>query len=133
LDLPFSKTDYLQEIIKRFGNTAIGDTVARICADGMVKFPIFIRPTLEGCLKQGIMPVYSIRSIASWYVFALHVDAGKIGFEYIEPAWDDLKGLLGTDNFVLNQQLWGELPKTYPEFADTLRQEIKEMESKWPV
>ena len=133
LDLPFSKTDYLQEIIKRFGNTAIGDTVARICADGMVKFPIFIRPTLEGCLKQGIMPVYSIRSIASWYVFARHVDAGKIGFEYIEPAWDDLKGLLGTDNFVLNQQLWGELPKTYPEFADTLRQEIKEMESKWPV
>jgi len=133
LELPFSKSDYLEKIVQRFGNVAIGDTVARICADGMVKFPIFIRPTLESCLKQGIMPIHSIRSIASWYVFALHVDAGKIGFKYIEPNWNDLKAMLGTDGFITSLQLWGELPATYPEFADTLRHEIVEMESKWPV
>jgi len=133
LELPFSKTDYLQDIVERFGNAAIGDTVARICADGMVKFPIFIRPTLEGCLKQGIMPSNAIRSIASWYVFALHVDAGKIAFDYVEPSWKDLKAMLGTDAFVTNQQLWGDLPSTYPEFADTLRHEITQMESKWPI
>lgn len=133
LALPFSKSDYLQEIIQRFGNAAIGDTVARICADGMAKFPIFIRPTLEGCLEQGITPVYAIRSIASWYVFARHVDAGSIGFDYVEPSWSDLKAMLGTDAFITNRQLWGDLPATYPEFADTLRREIVEMESKWPV
>jgi len=133
LDLPFSKTDYLQNIVQRFSNVAIGDTVARICADGMAKFPIFIRPTLEGCLKQGITPTYAIRSIASWYVFALHVDAGKLGFDYTEPAWPELKALLGTGAFITNRQLWGDLPTTYPEFAATLRQEIKDMESKWPV
>jgi len=133
LELPFSKSDYLEKIVQRFGNVAIGDTVARICADGMVKFPIFIRPTLESCLKQGIMPIHSIRSIASWYVFAQHVDAGKIEFKYIEPNWDDLKAMLGTDDFITSLQLWGELPATYPEFADTLRHEIVEMESKWPV
>lgn len=133
LALPFSKDDYLQKIILRFGNAAIGDTVARICADGMVKFPIFIRPTLESCLEQGIMPVYSIRSIASWYVFALHVDAGKIPFKYIEPGWNDLKAMLGTAAFITDRQLWGDLPATYPEFAETLQREIVEMESKWPV
>jgi mannitol-1-phosphate/altronate dehydrogenase len=133
LALPFSKEEYLQQIKLRFGNVAIGDTVARICADGMVKFPIFIRPTLEGCLKQGVVPTYSIRSIASWYVFALHVNVGNIDFEYVEPNWTDLQALLGTDAFVTNRQLWGDLPVTYPEFADTLRHEIKEMESKWPV
>ena len=133
LELPFSKTEYLEKIAQRFGNVAIGDTVARICADGMVKFPIFIQPTLESCLQQGILPVYSIRSIASWYVFALHVDAGNIGFEYIEPGWDDLKAMLGTDAFITSRQLWGDLPVNYPEFADTLRQEIKDTESKWPV
>ena len=133
LELPFSKADYLQDIIQRFNNVAIGDTVARICADGMVKFPIFIRPTLESCLKQGILPVYSIRSIASWYVFALHVDAGKIGFDYVEPGWKELKSMLGTEAFITNRQLWGDLPVTHPEFADTLRQEIVDMESKWPV
>ena len=133
LDLPFSKADYLQQIIRRFGNSAIGDTVARICADGMAKFPIFIRPTLQGCLDQGIMPIFSIRSIASWYVFSLHVDAGKIKFDYLEPAWDDLQAMLRTENFLTNRQLWGDLPTSYPAFTDTLRREIAKMESKWPV
>ncbi len=133
LDLPFSKTDYLHEIAQRFGNAAIGDTVARICADGMAKFPIFIRPTLEGCLKQGIMPIYAIRSIASWYVFALHVDKGNIGFEYVEPGWSELQAMLRTEEFLTNKQLWGELPTLYPEFAETLQREIVDMESKWPV
>lgn len=86
LDLPFSNHAYLDQIAQRFSNQAIGDTVARICADGMAKFPIFIRPTLEGCLKQGITPVHSIRSIASWHQFAIHVAAGKIPFAYVEPS-----------------------------------------------
>jgi mannitol-1-phosphate/altronate dehydrogenase len=133
IDLPFSKVDYLAAIATRFGNQAIGDTVARICADGMAKFPIFVRPTIAGCLKQGIVPVFAIRSIASWYVFSRHVAAGKIPFNYVEPSWDDLEALLGTEAFMTNRQLWGDLPETYPEFVATLRQEIKELELKWPV
>lgn len=133
LDLPFSKYDYLQDIAARFANEAIGDTIARICADGMAKFPIFIRPTLAGCLARGAMPVYAIRSIASWYVFARHVAAGKIPFDYVEPDWATLETLLGTDDFVTNRQLWGDLPETYPDFAQTLRQTITELEITWPV
>jgi len=133
LDLPFSKEAYVADIARRFGNKAIGDTVARICADGMAKFPIFIRPTLEGCLKQGITPVFALRSIASWYVFARHVQAGKIPFKYIEPSWDDLQAMLGTDSFLTSRQLWGDLPETYPSFSQTLRREITEMETQWPV
>lgn len=133
IDLPFSKQDYLAAIARRFNNQAIGDTIARICADGMVKFPIFIRPTLEGCLRQGIVPVYAIRSIASWYVFSQHVAAGKIPFKYVEPSWDILKDLLGTGAFLTNRQLWGELPETYPEFVETLRHEISELETSWPI
>jgi D-arabinitol 4-dehydrogenase len=133
LALPFSKEDYLVDIARRFSNQAIGDTVARICADGMAKFPIFIRPTLAGCFEQGIVPVFTIRSIASWYVFARHVDAGKIPFNYVEPSWNVLKALLGTEAFLTNRQLWGDIPETYPKFAETLRREIEELESKWPV
>jgi mannitol-1-phosphate/altronate dehydrogenase len=133
LELPFSKHEYLELIEQRFGNQAIGDTVARICADGMAKFPIFIRPTLAGCLKQSIMPIHSIRSIASWHQFAILAAAGKVDFEYMEPSWDTLKYLLGTDEFVTSRQLWGDLPETYPDFAETLRNELKEMERKWPV
>ena len=133
LDLPFSKADYLDAIDRRFRNEAIGDTVGRICADGMAKFPIFIRPTLEGCLKQGITPLHAIRSIASWYVFATHVAAGNIPFRYVEPSWDELQAMLGTDAFITSRQLWGDLSETYPIFAETLRHEISELEQKWPV
>ena len=133
LDLPFSKAEYLGQITRRFGNIAIGDTVARICADGMAKFPIFIAPTLQGCLAQGIMPVHAIRSIASWHQFARHVQAGKIPFDYVEPSWDDLNEMIGTEAFVTSRRLWGDLPQTYPDFAETLRHEITEMELKWPV
>lgn len=133
LDLPFSKQDYLASITQRFSNRAIGDTVARICADGMAKFPIFIRPTLEGCFKQGIVPIHAIRSIASWYQFARHVAADKIPFKYVEPSWDQLNSMLGQDAFITSRQLWGDLPETYPDFAATLRNAISEMELKWPV
>lgn len=133
LDLPFSKQDYLTSIARRFGNQAIGDTVARISADGMAKFPIFIRPTLAGCLRLGITPQFAIRSIASWYVFARHVAAGKIPFDYVEPSWDALAAMLGKDDFVTSPRLWGDLPQTYPQFTETLRHEITELEAKWPV
>ena len=133
IDLPFSKTAYLDNIADRFKNEAIGDTVARICSDGMAKFPIFIRPTLADCLAQGVMPSFGIKSIASWHTFAKHVAAGRISFEYIEPSWSQLKNLLGTENFILSKQLWGDLPKEYPEFSKALRAEIREMDRSWPV
>ncbi|WP_439155529.1 mannitol dehydrogenase family protein [Yoonia sp.] len=136
IKLPFDKAEYLKSISARFKNGAIADTIARICADGMAKFPIFIRPTLEGCLQQGIMPDCGIAAAASWYVFAKHVAAGRIGFDYLEPGWDLLMPMLsddGKDSFVTSRQLWGDLPVIYPAFADALRAQIKEKETKWPV
>ena len=133
IDLPFSKESYLQKIEQRFGNQAIGDTVARISADGMAKFSIFILPTIEGCLSQGITPHFAIRSIASWHQFARHCAAGNIPFDYNEPSWDVLEPMLGTEEFITSPQLWGNVAETYPIFADILRQEIAEMEMKWPV
>ncbi|MFY0678958.1 MAG: mannitol dehydrogenase family protein [Thalassovita sp.] len=135
-DLPFDKAAYLTEIAARFRNQAIGDTVARICADGMAKFPIFIRPTLASCLAQGVMPAHGIKSIASWYVFAKHVEAGRVPFDYVEPSWSELAQLLSDptrDRFVKSEKLWGDLPETYPDFAQQLRTSIEEMELSWPV
>jgi len=136
IELPFDRNSYLESISTRFKNRAIADTVARICADGMAKFPIFIRPTLKGCLAQGILPTHGIRSISSWYVFARHVAKGRISFDYYEPSWELLRPMLseeGREDFVMSPLLWGELPESFPHFADALREDLKEMESKWPV
>jgi D-arabinitol 4-dehydrogenase len=134
--LPFDKAEYLAEITRRFGNRDIGDTVSRICTDGMAKFPIFIRPTLAGCFAQGIVPHFGIASIASWYVFAKLVEAGKMPTAYVEPSWTELVHLLADptkDRFIHSEKLWGDLPKTYPEFALQLRVSIEEAEKKWLV
>ncbi len=132
-DLPFDTTEYLGAIDRRFKNRAIGDTIARICADGMAKFPLFIRPTLEGCFNQNITPNYAIRSIASWAVFAQHVAADRISFKYVDPRWDELKTLLETDEFVTAPVLWGDIPVKHPAFVERLRAAITELELKWPI
>ena len=137
LDLPFDRAEYLQSIADRFSNAAIADSIARICADGMAKFPIFIRPTLEGCLAQGIVPKAGLRSIASWYVFAKHVAAGNMPFNYLEPSWDTLEDMLqgddGLDAFCTSKLLWADLPDRFQDFSNALRGAIKEMELTWPV
>ena len=133
IDIPFAKDAYQEKTAGRFSNQAIGDTVARICADGMAKFPIFVRPTIEGCFANGIKPKYAIDSIASWYVFARHVQAGKIAFDYIEPSWRELDAMLGNETFLTSEQLWGMIPQDYPEFIEMLQCAITEWEEKWPV
>jgi D-arabinitol 4-dehydrogenase len=135
-DLPFDKGEYLAEITRRFGNRDIGDTISRICTDGMAKFPIFIRPTLEGSFSQGRVPHYGLASIASWYVFAKLVEVGKMPTTYVEPSWAELAHMLADptkDRFIHSEKLWGDLPKTYPEFALQLRVSIEEAEKKWLV
>lgn len=134
LDLPFDKAEYLAGIAARFRNRSIADTIERIAADGFAKFPIFIQPTLAGCLLAGHMPVYGLRSAASWYVFARGVAQGTLALKYAEPNWSALAPLLAPgriDDFTHSAMLWAELPERYQDFAPALRHEIEEMETKW--
>lgn len=136
IDLPFDKSAYLVAITERFGNSAIGDTVERICADGYSKFPIFVRPTLEGCYAAGITPKFGLKSIASWLIFARRAAAGTLDITYAEPNMSALLPLLQPDQidaFVSSEVLWGDLPRNYPDFAPALKSAINEMEKQWPV
>lgn len=134
--LPFDKSEYLDQITARFKNASIGDTLERICADGFLKFPIFIRPTLLGCFSQGILPRAGLSSIASWYVFCKHIEAGKLTIKYAEPYWDNIQALLSSDQleaFASSATLWGKLPQKYSEFTPQLIAAIRKMDVKWPV
>jgi mannitol 2-dehydrogenase len=44
--------EYQNELVRRFSNPAIADTIARLCMDGTSKFPTFIVPSLEDQLKK---------------------------------------------------------------------------------
>lgn len=134
--LPFDKHDYLAQIAARFSNKAIADQLARIIMDGYSKMPVFIRPTMKSCLRQGIMPKNALFCIAGWYVYARRVAAGQMSIPYTEPYWDQLEPLLAKgqeDAFSRHKQLWGDLPETYPQFVTELVAAIDEVETKWPV
>lgn len=134
IELPFDRHDYLQEIADRFGNRAIADDLARICMDGWSKMQIFIRPTLEGCLKQGIDPIYGYDCVASWYVYARRVAAGTMPVAYVEPFWDSLVPFLEIgreEDFARCAALWADLPNAYEGFAPGIVKAIGKMEEKW--
>ncbi|MEU5363882.1 mannitol dehydrogenase family protein [Streptomyces sp. NPDC005925] len=44
---------YAREVLTRFGNPALPDTVARVAGDGAVKIPAFVRATADELLRGG--------------------------------------------------------------------------------
>lgn len=136
IDVPFDTQVYLDTVTDRFKNAHIADSVERICADGFAKFPIFIAPTLRGCLLQAIPPTFAYRSIASWYVFAKRVINGQLDVHYQEPNLDALRPLVAegnTEAFISSPVLWGDMPLAFPGFKPDLLSAIKEMERAWPM
>lgn len=136
LELPFDRKAYMEEIANRFANPSIADALERICMDGWSKMPIYIRPTLESCLAQGINPEHTLNCIASWVIYARRARDGQLQHTYVDPFWDDLLPLLapGAENsFATNKQLWTDLPERFEHFAPALVGAIKEMEQQWQI
>lgn len=136
MDLPLDKVEYLAKIAKRFSNSAIADQLERICMDGFSKMPVFIRPTLESCLKQGITPINGYDCVASWYVYARRTASGNMPIPYHETYWNLLEPLLKAGQeteFAHSKRLWADLPTQYPGFVEGLTNAITEMEKQWPV
>lgn len=134
-ETPVDLHKYKDVTKSRFSNKNIADAVARICADGASKFPIFILVTLESAYAQGIMPESALKGVASWYVFMRHVAKGKIGFSYVEPKWESLLPLLSEGQekaFAESAMLWGELPKNHPKFTEQLLEAIHVMNERFP-
>ncbi len=46
--------EYYQTIVTRFSNEAVGDTIPRLCFDGLNRQPKFILPVIEDGLAQGL-------------------------------------------------------------------------------
>lgn len=135
LALPFDKFDYFRGIAQRFQNRSIADSIERIAADGFAKFPIFILPTIRGCLEAGTIPRFALRSAASWYVFCRRIADGSLKLNYNEPSWDILLPLLAegnVDRFARSTMLWADVPEKFEGFAPALIHEIEEMEKSWP-
>lgn len=57
-DSPIDLAAYRDIIESRFSNQHIGDTVERICMDGVSKFPIFVLPRMKGTVDRRLVPIH---------------------------------------------------------------------------
>ncbi|MGY0400198.1 MAG: mannitol dehydrogenase family protein, partial [Ostreibacterium sp.] len=133
---PINLFEYRDMIKQRFGNANISDSVARICMDGVSKYPIYILPTIVGNYQLGVTPNAALQGVASWYVFMRHVLAGNIPFDYIEPMWNWVKPMLleGKEKeFARSSVLWGSLPEESSSFVSHLTEAINKMMDRFPI
>jgi D-arabinitol 4-dehydrogenase len=104
--------------------------------DGGSKFPIFLLPVIEWHLSKGETPEFSLKAIASWYIFLCQVITNKVTFEYVEPKWSMLTPFLvegGELGFAKDSELWGDIPQKYPDFVDGVIKEIQAMKEQYQI
>lgn len=77
--------DYIDRLLLRFANPAIGDQIARLCQDGTAKFPKFVLPTVREQLRRGGPVELASLALAGWVQYLL--GAGPDGRQ-LDPAPD---------------------------------------------
>ena len=67
LELPGDAVvEYRQALLARFSNPRMGDQLARIAADGSVKLPVRILPTVRAERAAGRLPLGGATTLAAW-------------------------------------------------------------------
>ncbi|ANT59162.1 mannitol dehydrogenase [Salipiger sp. CCB-MM3] len=89
----FTPPAYLELIEERFGNTAVKDTIRRLCLDGSNRQPKFIVPSIADGLRKGASVEGLALESALWcrYCFGTFEDGTVI--EPNDPNWSALTAL----------------------------------------
>lgn len=78
---------YKQTLIERFGNRSVSDQIARLCFDGISKFPVYVVPNLVKMIRDG-KPLDRVAYLIAAYRHYLkyHRDDNGAEFDIAEPA-----------------------------------------------
>src|SRR5699024_6001205 len=105
---------YRHQLIARFGNAAIKDTLARLCAESSDRIPKWLLPVVREQLATGGEIHRSAAIVASWARYAEGVDEQGGPIEIVDRLADQLRAIAGhnRDNptaFIENRELFGDL------------------------
>lgn len=92
--------EYKTTLIERFGNPSVSDQVARLCMDGLSKFPVYVIPVLAKMLADGKDLKRMAYLLAAYrkYLKAGVDDKGQ-KYEVVEPWLTDAdKKLINSEN-----------------------------------
>jgi mannitol 2-dehydrogenase len=102
---------YKQDLVHRFSNPNIRDTVARLCTDSSDRIPKFLLPVIRQQLATGGPFERSTAIVASWARYCEAVDESGEPITIVDRLADSLHelALRGGTAFIENRSLFGDL------------------------
>jgi mannitol 2-dehydrogenase len=105
---------YKPNLIARFSNAQVRDTVARLCADSSDRIPKWLLPVIRHNLEHGGEIALSAAVVASWARYAEGVDENGAPIEVVDRLRDTVMAAAraqGSDPlaFLRNRELLGDL------------------------
>jgi len=113
---------YKAELIERFSNPEIRDTVARLCAESSDRIPKWLLPVVRIQLQRGGPVRLSAAIVASWARYARGVDEHGAPIEIVDRRREQITELAARAEsdplaFISNRDLFGDLAEHRP-FVD---------------
>jgi mannitol 2-dehydrogenase len=105
---------YKHQLIERFSNAGVRDTVARLCARSSERIPGWLVPVIQENIAAGRDVTLSAAVVASWARYAEGVDEQGEPIEINDQLADTVKRLASQQRdeplaFVKNRELFGDL------------------------
>lgn len=122
---------YKQELIERFSNPEVRDTLARLCADSSNRIPKWLLPVVTDNLASGGDVRLSAAIVASWARYAEGVDENGKAIVVVDRLADTLtRRALGYDQdelvFLRDPELFGDLVGD-ARFVDAYRTALRQL------
>jgi len=105
---------YKSELIERFANPQVRDTVARLAAESSDRIPKWLLPVVRERLEHGGSVALSAAIVASWARYAEGIDEDGREIDVVDPLRDELIPIARMQDddptaFIENRALFGDL------------------------
>lgn len=105
---------YKNQLIERFSNPEVQDTVARLAAESSDRIPKWLLPVVRELLATGKEAPISAAIVASWARYDEAIDEKGNPIKVVDPLRDELIAIAKTQRtnptaFIENKKLFGEL------------------------
>jgi mannitol 2-dehydrogenase len=107
-------TEFKDELLPRFANAHVRDTVARLCAESSIRITRWLLPVVRDNLRSAGQVRLSAAIVASWARYAEAIDEQGQPIEVVDPLADTLIPIARSqrDNpiaFLQNRAVFGDL------------------------
>ena len=126
--------EYIDTLLERFANPAIGDTIARLCQDSSDRIPKWLVPVIRERLEQGRRSDLAAAVVASWTRYAEGTDEAGEPIDVVDPLAAELvpraqRSRTDPLAFVADPELFGTLAQD-PLFTTPYLSALESLRSK---